>query len=113
MDTGFFRLDKPIHVLIFFVLGWLARRAFLHQDRYPRLREYSLLISFLFVLAYGIVDESHQAFIPGRKPDALDVLADGVGGLLFVLVAWLAGGRGSGQKGTRGPSGSRNSTATG
>ncbi|MEE9289256.1 MAG: VanZ family protein [Bacteroidota bacterium] len=99
MDTGLIRLDKPIHVLIFFVLGWLAQRAFLHQGRYPRLREYSLLISFLFVLAYGIFDESHQAFIPGRQPDVLDVLADGVGGLLFVLVAWLAGGRGSGQKG--------------
>jgi len=31
---------------------------------------------------YGVTDEFHQAFTPGRSPDVFDVLADLVGGLL-------------------------------
>lgn len=36
--------------------------------------------------AYGVLDEIHQYFVPGRKADPLDVLADFVGALVCVLV---------------------------
>jgi VanZ family protein len=36
----------------------------------------------LLVGLYGITDEFHQSFIPGRTADALDVAADVAGGLL-------------------------------
>lgn len=88
LKTGFFRLDKPIHVFIFFTLGWLGRRAFVHQSRYPRLREHNVVSSFLFAVVYGVLDEIHQAFIPGREPELFDLIADVIGGVLFLSVFW-------------------------
>ena len=35
---------------------------------------------------YGVVDELHQHFVPGRQPDVLDVLTDFVGAVVFVLL---------------------------
>lgn len=36
--------------------------------------------------AYGVLDEFHQSFVPGRDPSALDVLADFVGATLAVMI---------------------------
>lgn len=36
--------------------------------------------------AYGVLDEFHQSFVPGRNPSVLDVLADFVGAALAVLI---------------------------
>ena len=33
----------------------------------------------LVSVAYGVTDELHQAFVPGRTPDAWDVVKDFVG----------------------------------
>lgn len=38
---------------------------------------------------YGVLDEVHQAFVPGRSPDPADVAADLVGALLAVTAARL------------------------
>jgi VanZ family protein len=38
----------------------------------------------LFCIIYGISDEFHQSFIPGRFPNIWDVLADGLGALRVV-----------------------------
>ena len=39
---------------------------------------------------YGVLDEVHQAFVPGRSSDAGDWLADTTGALIAVLLfAWL------------------------
>ena len=107
IKTGLFKIDKSIHLFTFFILGWLGRRAVIHQDRYPRLREHSLLASFVFVLAYGTFNELYQTIIPGRQPDLLDLFADALGGLLFVLMVWIGRWR---RTGRRGPPYLRNST---
>lgn len=36
--------------------------------------------------AYGVLDEIHQHFVPGRHPDVLDVLTDFVGAAVFVVI---------------------------
>lgn len=36
--------------------------------------------------AYGVLDEIHQHFVPGRHPDVLDVLTDLAGAVVFVLL---------------------------
>ena len=52
------------------------------------------LVAVLLALAYGISDEIHQSFTPGRSPDVMDVVADtigaGVGVAAVVLVASVA-----------------------
>jgi len=43
--------------------------------------------AFLIALVYGLTDEFHQSFVPGRAPDLFDVLTDAAGAA-FAL--WLA-----------------------
>jgi VanZ family protein len=41
-------------------------------------------------VAYGVTDEWHQSFVPGRSADAIDLVADAVGAGLAAggLGAW-------------------------
>ncbi|MEK8129882.1 VanZ family protein [Paenibacillus filicis] len=43
------------------------------------------LVVLLCVL-YGVTDEFHQSFVPGRTPDIADIRNDGIGALLAMLV---------------------------
>lgn len=43
--------------------------------------------AFLFAVAYGLTDEFHQHFVPGRHMDPLDLLTDATGA---VVALWLA-----------------------
>ena len=41
---------------------------------------------------FALTDELHQAWVPGREPEVLDLLADAIGILLGALLArgrWL------------------------
>lgn len=82
--------DKIIHAVMFFVLCLLVRRAFIHQEYFLLLRDHALLGAAIFSIVYGILDEYHQQFTPGRIPDLYDVLADAGGTLLYVGVFLLA-----------------------
>ena len=46
----------------------------------------------LFCLFYGLSDEWHQSFIPGRFPSGWDIAADTLGAVVVVLLwrKWLA-----------------------
>lgn len=65
------------------------RRALFYQERIKLFQKYSGLVALFFTVFYGMVDEFHQKFIPGRTSDINDVIADTVGGLLYLLVFWL------------------------
>lgn len=45
----------------------------------------SFIVVFICIL-YGITDEYHQSFIPGRTPDLLDIRNDTIGALLAMVV---------------------------
>jgi VanZ family protein len=81
---GFERSDLLLHFSEFFALGLLTARMVA-----PNINEKHSLRSFLLassiVLGYGLLDEIHQGFVPGRDPDGLDWLVDASGGLLGVL----------------------------
>ncbi len=54
-------------------------------------------------VGFGLTDEVHQAFVPGREPSAADLGADAVGAALGAL-AWMAwSGRRRGRPARRGP----------
>ena len=78
-DTVPFR-DKGIHFVEYAVLGFLcanaARRSFPTRAAWR-----TLLVGAFVAAAWGLGDELHQAFVPGRSPEALDVVADALGSL--------------------------------
>ncbi len=76
--------DKIVHAGIYFVLCMLSRRAFYYQSRWTWLRDHSLLAAMVFAVLYGILDEVHQLYVPGRWADVYDALADAVGAASFV-----------------------------
>jgi VanZ family protein len=77
--------DKIAHLSFYGVLCGLWFRAFVMQEKFPRLKQCALCAALLFTIMYGITDEIHQLFVWGRTTDILDVTADSIGGLLFVI----------------------------
>ncbi len=61
----------------------------MHQEQIIVFKKYSGLAALFFTAFYGAVDEFYQKFVPGRTSDIYDVIADTVGGLLYLLVFWL------------------------
>ncbi len=50
--------------------------------------------AFVLAAAYGVIDELHQAFVPGRTSSVDDALLDAFGAALPVLVIVVARMRG-------------------
>jgi VanZ family protein len=74
-------LSSAAHVALFGVLSILAVRAFGESRR-------AWFAALWLTLIYGLLDEFHQYFVPGRTPDTLDVACDAAGAIL-ALWAWL------------------------
>jgi VanZ family protein len=81
--------DKIVHATIYFVLGLLVYRALEPRNPTHTFSWKRLLISIAVVIVYGITDEYHQGFVPGRTEDVLDATADTVGGLLSAAMMFL------------------------
>jgi VanZ family protein len=76
--------DKVLHFTAYAILGFLGMGSVRTMtDGY---RPKQAWLNCLLVGLYGISDEFHQYFIPGRQADVLDVAADIAGG---VLGTWL------------------------
>lgn len=88
-DLSILRFDKVIHAGIFLVFCSLVYRALRYQSRFPLLSRHCLGFSLLLTFLYGILDEFHQYFVPGRSADPLDLAADTVGGILVVAAIWV------------------------
>jgi VanZ family protein len=88
-DLGFKAQDKFAHALVFGTLSGLVLRA-LWGTRFQSKPLVAMGVAVAIATAYGVSDEIHQSFVPHRAPDVLDVVADGIGALLGVLVfaAW-------------------------
>lgn len=75
--------DVVFHILVYLILAALFLRAL--KNTSPNFSLLKILtITIFFCILYAISDEFHQAFVPGRSVSALDVLMDGVGGVLAV-----------------------------
>ena len=80
-------VDKIKHFGAYFVLAFLLSFALKMQNRYPIVSKYSVLFTFMITLFYGLIDEVHQIFIPGRYFDWMDLLADVIGSLIGIFLA--------------------------
>ena len=81
-------LDKILHMAVYALLGFLFFRA-LSGSRPAANRTLLLILSIIFTSLYGLSDEIHQAFVPGRTAEAADALADLAGGFLGAGCGWL------------------------
>lgn len=77
-------LDKLAHGVTFGVLAALFAQALRGVGEIR-----SLVLAVILVSLYGVTDELHQRFVPGRQPDLLDWVADTVGAAIFVTGVWF------------------------
>lgn len=81
-------IDKLAQAFLYFVLCWLARRAFYHQEFVSAWKKSSFLGAFIFGVVYGLLSEYHRYFLPGRDTDIYNVVAATGGALLYVAAGW-------------------------
>ena len=82
----FIHQDKIHHMGAYFIMAIFAWRFF--SDYFDK----SLVIivaSISFCSIYGLSDEWHQSYVPGRDADLLDWLADTIGASIAVLFIQL------------------------
>lgn len=88
--------DKGVHATEYAVLAFLLGHACVRTfERHPRLRVAAAAL--LLTVLWGFLDEMHQAFVPGRSADLLDLVADSIGALAGVsgrMVLGMFAGRG-------------------
>ena len=83
-DDYTFRLDEfRYHVGSFGVLAILLYRALQTGPR--RSFGYPCLAVLALAIGFGLVDELHQAFVPGRMASLVDLGYDSLGAALFLL----------------------------
>lgn len=76
-------LYKSAHVLAYAVTAWLWWRL-LSPER--RVTPTSLWAAFILTTLYGVSDEIHQSFVPGRHARLADVLFDASGALITIIL---------------------------
>ena len=82
--------EQAIHPIEYTVLGILIVRA-LAGGLPARIPLATALLGVTLTTAYGLTDEFHQMFVPGRFADWNDVMADAIGGTIGAVVCWLWG----------------------
>lgn len=80
--TFFSNQDKLHHAIAYAIMALLCWRFLEHLSLKQKVR---IVISLLFCSLFGISDEWHQSFIPGREADILDWLADTTGAALALV----------------------------
>lgn len=76
--------DKVAHFFTFLVLGFLTTRALLLTRDFGR--GTGVFLGSVLVLFWGVLDELHQYFVPGRESSWGDGMADAVGGIVGALL---------------------------
>ncbi len=81
-----YHLDKLAHAVVYGVLAITAHRAFFRQAGSSWLRQHAAILAVVFALVYGVTDEFHQQFVPGRVSSLLDLVADAAGAVITVSI---------------------------
>jgi VanZ family protein len=81
--------DKSGHSFGYAILGVLLLRA-LAGGRLSGVTWRRALVAIALSTLYGLSDEFHQRFVPGRSPELLDLVADAVGASAAVALGCAA-----------------------
>ena len=79
--------DFFAHIVLYFVLATLVHTVL--RIYLPKRKKLLMADTVIFSLLYGVSDEFHQSFVPGRTVSGSDLLADVLGAVLAVTL-WLA-----------------------
>lgn len=88
LPDAIFTHDKLLHLGAYAVLGALLAGA-LARTRVGALPR-AAVVAALLVSAYGVSDEWHQSYVPGRTADPWDWAADTLGGAAGATAMLLA-----------------------
>lgn len=66
--------DKVVHAIAYAIMGFLAAHAVSRGSHKRR-----FWAAFVIACLYGVSDETHQYFVPGREASVADWIADVVG----------------------------------
>ena len=84
--------DKGIHFLEYAVLGWLCAAA--SSRTWPSASAWRTAAFAVFISAlWGLSDEIHQAFVPGRSSEVADIIADLFGSMAGAAASLLLSNR--------------------
>ena len=80
-----FVVKKTAHMVEYGIFALLLYRAL---RAYETDQTRAVILSILFAGLYGLTDEFHQSFTPGREPRVRDVAFDTIGASLSMLIIW-------------------------
>jgi len=83
---GLFKFqDIVFHFAAYFILSFFLSRAL--KNAHPGISVFRLVaLTTILVIFYGVSDEFHQSFVPGRCVSGLDVFIDSLGGFFGGLL---------------------------
>ncbi len=79
--------DKSLHLGGYALLGALMVRML--KRKFPGQGPWKIiLLAVVLSTLYGVSDELHQALVPGRHADVMDIVADLTGSTLGAILFW-------------------------
>lgn len=80
----FIKNFNPGHLIAYFILGLVSYYSLSKTSDLGEIMRYPWML--IIGLIYGLSDEIHQHFVPGRMPDINDLVNDMIGVLVAVIV---------------------------
>lgn len=80
--------DKTAHFALYAGFGFVLYLAF-SQTSHEQIRRNAMALTIIVGTVYGVTDEVHQHFVPGRSMDIVDVLVDFLAILTVVGIVLL------------------------
>ena len=78
-ELDIFGIDKLLHVLEYFIFGYLLINGASDKTQYP------VYLSFFLGICFALIDETYQLTVIGRSSSAFDVIADAIGLTLAII----------------------------
>jgi VanZ family protein len=84
--VGISGVDKLVHFGMQVVFAWLVHRALLYQENMHFIKSRALIMTFIIGIAFGVIVEWYQMYIPGRQADLIDGLMNALGVIFYCIL---------------------------